>query len=133
MAWQRAGCSADGAECALVIDVTDGNGSTVSHNVSPFLAPKGMRLPKANVTATVGPWSPSTRGGVPITVQTTATALFVVLTTQAPGRFSDNGFLIERGETRTVEFVAWAPLDAAAVALLKGSLRVEHLADNLSA
>ena len=63
-----------------------------------------------------------------ITLATSATAMFVTLTTKEQGRFSDNAFLLEAGAVRKVSFVAWDVLDIAA---LKASLRVEHLQQNL--
>lgn len=130
-AWQGLSCAA--SNCVLIAEVTDTTtGALKSHNVMPFAAPKSMALPAANVTASVGDLEGRAAGGlVPITLHTTGTALYVVLTTAAAGRFSDNAVLLERGETKTIDFVAWPVLDAAGLALLKSSLRVEHLADNL--
>ena len=114
--------------------MANASGTTVALNVNLFLPPKEMELPKAVVTVTVTPPTlPPTASavGVPITVSSTATALYTVLTTRVAGQFSDNGFLLEANEPTTIIFEPWAPLDAAATALLRASLRVEHLADNL--
>jgi hypothetical protein len=63
--------------------------------------------------------------GVPISLHTTATALFVTLTTRAAGRFSDNAFLLTPSPNATiVTFLPWGELDEAT---LRASLRVEHL------
>ena len=87
-----------------------------------------MRLPNATISFEVG-------AGGAITLSTTATALYVVLTTTAAGRFSDNAFLLEAGTPRVIEFVSWKAssglVDAAELDLLKRSLRVEHLQPNL--
>ena len=88
-----------------------------------------MRLAPANVTATIRP-VPGDGGGVGsavIELTTNATALFVVLTTQANGRFEDNVVTLEAGVPRSLAFVPWGPLD---VELLQTTLRVEHLAAN---
>ena len=114
--------------CVLDISVKNNSGTQVSHNVNPFVAPKHMAksLPKAVVSFTV-----ETSGA--ITLTTTATALYVVLTTAATGRFSDNAFLLEASEPKVIEFVSWTPggMDATQLAVLKSSLRVEHLQENL--
>jgi hypothetical protein len=92
---------------------------------------------------------------VPIVVSANQTALFVVLTTAAPGRFSDNAFLLEKSESVTIDFISWVreaaalfreiiqleteffcccqdgPMNATGLMMLKTSLRVEHLAENL--
>ena len=54
-----------------------------------------------------------------------------MLTTQAEGRFTENMIMVEPGAPRVVSFMSWGPLDATKLALLKSSLRVEHLAQNL--
>ena len=127
-AWKAAGCDGTGTNCVLDISVQNGSGTRVSHNVNPFVAPKHMAksLPKAAVSFTVG-------ASGAITLTTTATALYVVLTTAASGRFSDNAFLLEAGEPKVIEFVSWKPggTDAMQLAVLKSSLRVEHLQENL--
>jgi hypothetical protein len=57
---------------------------------------------------------------------TTGSAVFVVLTTLAHGRFADNGVLVVPGSPVTLAFVPFAavPFDQA---LFAGSLTVEHL------
>ena len=87
-----------------------------------------MELPSASISVVVG----AGQDGHPeIMLTTNATALFVVLTTKAEGRFSDNAFLLEGSKAMT--FISWAlPAEIEAVAaLLKSSVRVEHLAQNL--
>eukprot|EP00980_Cylindrotheca_fusiformis_P005569 scaffold1183_cov114-Cylindrotheca_fusiformis.AAC.2 len=62
-----------------------------------------------------------------ISIEITATvpvALLVVLTTQAPGRFSDNAFTIMGGS----KIVNFHPIGEANVELLQDSLRIEDLA-----
>jgi hypothetical protein len=69
---------------------------------------------------------------ITLRASTLTTSLFVVLTTQAPGRFSDNVMLIEAGQSVLVEFMSWdGPLNSTGMDLLKGSLGVEHLAENM--
>jgi hypothetical protein len=138
--WGLVGCDTDGTNCVLIIEVTNSSdcfgdaGCQASLNILPFVPPKQMlgRLPFANVTATVGD-KPSGNGEqVPITLKASATAMYVVLTTAAPGRFSDNAILIEGGQSVVVDFISWdGPMNATGLELLKSSLRVEHLADNL--
>ena len=110
-----------------------------SRSINPFVPPKEMLLPaSSNVTVTVNVGEVSTDplsgagASVPIKLTATATALYVVLTTAANGRFSDNALLLEAGVPTAVEFIGWSAVDAAALALLKSTLRVEHLAENLS-
>ena len=79
-------------------------------------------LPKATITASVG--APAADGSsVPITLSADAAALFVGLTTAAHGRFSRNFFIVAGGEVM-VEFIPFGLLD---VAVLKATLRVEHV------
>ena len=105
------------------------SGGLASWSMLPFAPPRELRLPAANVTATVG--AATAAGTVPITLRTNATALFVVLTSQAAGRFSDNSLLLEAGAA-TVDFISWEEFGASQLATLKSSLRVEHLAENLA-
>ena len=68
-----------------------------------------------------------------ITLRSTGAALFVVLTTEVAGRFSDNALLPQGAAEAapTLFFEAWTQLGEEGMGLLKKSLRVEHLADNL--
>ena len=61
-------------------------------------------------------------------METNATALFVVLTTRAPGRFADNAFALLPGRPRTLSFLPFGAFDAG---LFASSLRVEHLAERV--
>ena len=92
----------------------------------PFLPPKAMTLPQAAVTSDIK----MADGKPAIDLTTNATAMFVVLTTAANGRFSDNAFLLEKGAAKRVWFEVWddaADAAATAMAELKAGLRVEHL------
>jgi len=123
--WKTAGCDATGTNCVLSITVRSSTGVPRSWSVLPFLPPRQMRLALATVTATV---NLAGSGSAAIELSSNATALYVVLTTHAPGRFEDNAVLLEAGTPQTIGFVPWGPLD---VGLLRTTLRVEHLADNL--
>ena len=75
-------------------------------------------------------------GGKPMVELTTnATCLWVVLTTKAIGRFAEGAFLLEKSDQPTqVAFEPWdGATDAVTVAMaeLKASLRVEHVAQML--
>lgn len=86
-------------------------------------------------------WNPNlpSTGEIEIGLSAKATAMYVVLTTLANGRFSDNAFLLEAGNV-SVTFIPWgdaagppgSPALQKTIALLKRSLRVEHLAENLA-
>jgi hypothetical protein len=130
--WREVDCDANGTNCVLVIEVSNSSGARESLNILPFVSPKQMHLPKATVAVSVE----DTAGGidrVPITLKASATAMFVVLTSAAPGRFSENMVLIEGGQSKVITFMSWASdaLNSTGLALLKSSLRVEHLADNV--
>lgn len=129
--WRTAGCDTNGTNCVLIIDVTNSTGARVSHNVLPFVPPKSMTVPNASVVADIK----LIDGKLAVELTTNATALWVVLTTKANGRFAEGAFLLEK-PGRSVAFEIWddAP-DAAAVAMeeLKASLRVEHVAQMLVA
>ena len=125
----EAGCDEAGSDCVLAIEVLNGSGVAASWAVVPFHPPKDMVVAAASVTATVTAVSAAADdSAAAVTLTANATALYVVLTTQAPGRFEDNAFLLEAGRPRTLAFVPWGPLDAE---LLRKTLRVEHLAENL--
>ena len=106
------------------IEVTNSTGGRAMINILPFQPPRAMTLPKATVTATVE--KAGSNGLIPITVSATATAMFVVLTTAAEGRFSDNAFLLEAGKDREIMFIPWKEMNG------QLKVRVEHLADNLA-
>jgi hypothetical protein len=61
-------------------------------------------------------------------LETNATALFVVLTTRSPGRFTDNAFALLPGQPRTLSFLPFGAFDAG---LFGSSLRVEHLGERV--
>ena len=124
-AWEKVGCAAGGGNCVVSIEVTNSTGGLAMINILPFQPPRAMTLQKASVTATVG--KAGSDGHVPITVSTTATAMYVVLTTAAEGRFSDNAFLLEARKDREIMFIPWKEVKGQLI-----KVRVEHLADNLA-
>ena len=56
-----------------------------------------------------------------------ALALYVVLTTQAPGRFDENAFVLRANEQTVISFVPLSKGLEVDIDLLTKSLRVEHL------
>ena len=98
----------------------------------PFVPPKNMQLSKgASVTATFGASTADAPDRVSITLTANATVLYVVLTTSAQGRFSDNVLTIRSGVPKVVDFISWdGPLNQTGIAHMKSTLRVEHLAEN---
>lgn len=117
-----AGCAPDGSDCLVLLSLKDAAGTLVADNFELLTPPYKMSLPAATVTAAAG--TPAADGTVPIVLTSDKTALFVVLTTLAQGRFSDNAVIIAPGQT-TLSFIPWGPLE---LALLTSSLRVEHVA-----
>mmetsp|Transcript_28454 Transcript_28454/g.65564 ORF Transcript_28454/g.65564 Transcript_28454/m.65564 type:complete len:106 (+) Transcript_28454:1261-1578(+) len=84
-----------------------------------LLAPPHMlQLPSANVTATV------VNDQADVLVTSSQVALLVTLSTLAPGRFSENAFMLLPNVPRKVFFIPWAPLD---LAFFQSSLKVQHL------
>ena len=128
--WKQVGCTVGGANCVAIVQVSSSAGGLRSDNVLPFQPPYKMRLsPNATVTAAVGRRT-ALRDAVEILLTASAPALYVVLTTKVEGRFSDNAMLVEG--PRTVTFVGWDKISDAQLALLRSSLRVEHLSQQLS-
>ena len=136
--WREVGCLPAGENCVVEMSLSDARNSTAAsatlYNMQPFVAPLRMQLPKnVSVTVDVG-GLPCGDNEIQISVRCArgATALYVILTTAAEGRFSENAFLLEGGaEAKNVSFVAWRPLTDSTVQLLRSSLRVEHLAEYL--
>jgi hypothetical protein len=131
--WRHAACSVGGSDCVLVVSLcvdSSPHRNPAWTNLQPFVAPVGMQLPNANVTAVVGRQTAPNR--VDILLTASATSLYVVLTCSVSGRFTDNALMLESGKPRTVEFVSWAAdLSTHDVASLRSSLRVEHLAQHV--
>jgi len=81
-------------------------------------APFNMKLPTANVTFKVDTATSK------VTVTSNAFALFVTLTTQAAGRFSDNSFILLPNVAREIDFVPFGKYFDSN--LFSSTLRVEH-------
>lgn len=105
-----------------------GVGTAFDQHIVHLTAPLNLALPRATLTATVAA-QPNADGSVDIAVSTDAVALFVTLTAGAPGRFSDNAFLLLPGAPLTIQWLPFVPGGDAAAnwALLKASLRIEDL------
>jgi hypothetical protein len=136
--WKLIGCLSEGENCVAQLLVTKSGqtATTVSHNVQAFVPPKRMQLSPANVTVEVLRSTVDANvNEVQLSVRTAAggagVALYVVLTTMAAGRFSENAFLLAGG-AKNVSFLSWVPLTDSAVERLKSSLRVEHLAESMT-
>lgn len=127
-AWQTvlsdAGCSSAGTDCVLTLSVADATGAIVSTNQQLLAVPGQLSLPtpRATVQATVG--EPGESGTIPITLESSSTALFVTLFTLANGRFSENVITVRPGAPTVISFI---PFMVGQVDILRTTLRVEHL------
>jgi hypothetical protein len=119
--------------CMLILDAIDSSGATVTHNLVALAPPKSLALPKATVTAKVF----DANDAAVVRVEATGgVALYVVLTSELQGRFSDNAFAVWPGVPVTVAFVPFGELAARSgpelASALGGALRVEHLAQHVA-
>ena len=110
----------DATRSVLLITCVDDAGVTVSSSELILARPGDLRLPAARIKYKAR--------GREVVLETNATALFVVLTTRAPGRFADNAFALLPGRPRTLSFLPFGAFDAG---LFGSSLRVEHLGERV--
>lgn len=129
----KAACSADGSDCVMRVAVTAdapdtlAAGVLLADNLLPLAPPSDMKLANATVTATVT----STDSNPTIRVTSSGgVALYVWLSTLADGRFEDNGFLLLPSAPREISFIPFQHFDPQ---VLRASLRVEHLQQNMPA
>ena len=138
-------CNTTGSDCVINITVIDSRGTSdapLAENVMALAAPKRLECAPTAVKAEVTGGGGS---GGQITVRVTsdaAAACWVVLTTEAAGRFSENGIFVMPDRPQTVVFIPWraegegggepragarAGASEAVADLLAATLRVEHL------
>ena len=94
-------------------------------HVVHLTAPVNLIVARATLSTTVAD-QPNDDGSVDISVTTDAVALFVTLTTAAPGRFSDNAFLMLPSAPYTIKWIPFMRGNSTMDwELLKSTLRVE--------
>ena len=123
-----AGCGASGNDCVLSVSLTAPSGTVIASNSLLLTTPGALVLPPAVVVSTVVANAKNHVGSINVTVSTTATALYVTLTTEAAGRFADNAIHVWGARTGLV--VPFHPFEESGKvdpATLSASLRVEHL------
>ena len=118
----------------LVANLLDVNGTSSDEHIVHLTAPVHMLVPKANVSAVVAS-QPNLDGTVNITISSNTVALFVTLTSSAPGRFSDNAFLY-RPLSSPNRIITWTPFEMGNatedIDLLQKTLRVDDMSAYLS-
>lgn len=130
LAWFYPNATLPNASTTLLVasltEATSGVVATVfDTHVVHLTAPVNLVVKNATLSATVAN-QPNEDGSIDVSVTTDAVALFVTLTAAAPGRFSDNAFLL----LPAVPYrVSWIPFVAGNSTmdweLLKSTLRVE--------
>eukprot|EP00045_Choanoeca_perplexa_P014475 m.170359 g.170359 ORF g.170359 m.170359 type:complete len:852 (-) comp16688_c0_seq1:1727-4282(-) len=108
----------------LLAQAYNESGLVVCHNVIPLLPPTNLSVPTTEVTATLSSKA-NPDGSVDIAVKSNQVAMYVVLTTTAQGRFSDNAFLLFPG-TKVIQFIPFLGFN---FTTLERTLRLEHLAE----
>lgn len=124
------GCAADASNCVLRASLlAAGSGAVVDSSITLLTSLGNMTaaVQPAAVTATVGAMNPD--GSIPVTVSSTAPALYVTLVSATEqGHFSDNAFLVLPEEPVTVTFLPMPmaqPLPTPQK--LQSTLRVDHV------
>lgn len=111
----------------LLASLVDSSGAVSDEHIVHLAAPVSLAVPNATLSSAVAS-SANPDGSVNITVSSTTVALYVTLTAAAPGRFTDNAFLLRPNTPKTVQ---WIPFEAGNstedVLLLQNSLRVEDM------
>lgn len=115
------GCSQN--SCVLQISTISNNKTILSGHTLALAPPTNLTLTKG-VSVSVTQVTPNAQGGATITVSTTGgVAAYVVFTSLANGRFSDNAIFLIPGST-SIDFLPFGPLD---IQLLTSSLRIEFV------
>eukprot|EP01059_Diplonema_ambulator_P005508 TRINITY_DN1525_c1_g1_i1.p1 TRINITY_DN1525_c1_g1~~TRINITY_DN1525_c1_g1_i1.p1 ORF type:complete len:931 (+),score=264.77 TRINITY_DN1525_c1_g1_i1:382-2793(+) len=112
----------------ILASVTDAANTVVAENICPMAYPYQMSIP-SGTNVKVYSVTAEQDGSFKIDLTCGTTAMYVTLTTQAQGRFSENAFLINSG-TKSVYFY---PFTGNQEQALRSSLRVEDLAMHLTA
>ena len=113
-----------GNNTALISTVRDEAGALVSEHMVQLVMPQQICVPDAKLSFKIADKA-NADGTIDIVVTADKVALWVTLTSQAQGRFSDNAFFLPAA-AKTVRFVPFSAATAATdLATLKASLRVE--------
>ncbi|CAB9515754.1 Beta-mannosidase A [Seminavis robusta] len=116
---------------AMLISVTDSeSGGTLAEESIFLWKPLPKTTPNLSLfvhvqvkSIEVGP----DKSAALVTVESDGLALYVVLTTGAPGRFLENAFALRPNQPKQVTFVSLAKGAAVDVSMLKDTVRIEHL------
>jgi len=115
----------------LLLTLTDAaSGEVTAENFELFAPPFSLapsiasHTPHINITLGAELSDPSLP--IPITLSTDFLAMFLVLTTSAQGRFSDNCFTLLSTNSTTVFFIPW-DTNVNQWGALNATLRYEHL------
>ena len=123
--YSQAGCANGAADCMLNVTVASQAGAPVSRSMLPLGIPSSFRLPPAVVSHSIKPAAAGSMS-VDVSLTSTATAIYVWLSTTEQGRFSDNAFVLLPGVERKIKFLSFVDSGTSSSAL-KASFRVEHL------
>jgi len=123
----------DNKTSILVISVFDVNhNELMGQNVLLWSLPKKLKGLKKNMDAVyIQSVTVDNTGKAEITLFARNTALFIVMTTQAQGRFDDNAFSMKSNSFKTVTFIPMINVQDRSriidLELLRGTLRIEHM------
>jgi hypothetical protein len=116
---------------AMIIRVSNSKDGSILMKDSVFLwktAPKFIANLSLKVDVTVQSITPGPdQFTAVVSLSSSGLALYVVLTTLAPGRFEENAFVMRPNEHKQVSFATLTKGSAVDLAMLRESLRVEHL------
>jgi beta-mannosidase len=114
-------CTSDAAVTVLTLptaDIPEGGILAWSFTASNGMAGEGHHVPGTYKALELEPAglelaaSPSGDGGFDLVVKAESLALFVLIESGTPGRYSDNAFDLAAGESRSIRFTPAVPTDA---------------------
>jgi hypothetical protein len=122
-----AGCTPTGTDCYVVSRVNSSSGVAVAENPQLLAVPGLLAFPAADVTAQIAA-VPNADGSINVTLVSSASALFVTLTTAAAGRFDPNVIMMTGARSIVSRFIPFAA-SSLDITQLSETLRIDHVAE----
>lgn len=122
------GCADNGTDCVIAMTASSAaSPAPAVESTAPLSIPGSIALPTADVAlvTAAAAGAPNADGSINVTITTAASAMWIHLTTEAQGRFSDSAFHLWGAAVKQVAFIPFVEQNQ--MGALRDTLRVEHL------